>query len=223
MLFLFFSLLSAHADSGLPSWEALAQTDTWEQVATKRSDVGEVQIRHRRFDDLDCLEGRVLTQGDPATMVKVAADAASATEWSSAGLAAAKVLRESPPHVDYYQYLDVPNWTLVADRYWILRGTSMQEGTTHRFRWEQGVPDTVAEPARKDALARSSKAIEPPRNKGEWVFTQTPQGIDVRYRACADIGGSIPLWLQKMVAKSTLPDTVTDLVTEARRRAEGTR
>lgn len=216
-LLLLAGLTAALADA--PSWEQLDATDAWEQVATKSSDYGEVSIRHKRFDKLDCLEGRLLTPGDPDVMLAVAADAESALQWSSADLAAAEVIEEKPVHVDYYQYLDVPNWTLVADRYWILRGTMMREGTTRRFRWTR-VPDGVGEEARKDALARSSAAIEPPTNVGEWVFTQRNEGVDVRYRACADIGGAIPLWLQKLVAKSTLPDTVADLVRESRRRQE---
>ncbi len=216
------TLLALPAWAGLPTWSDLDASDAWEVVATKKSDVGEVIIRHRRFDDLDCLEGRVTTQGSPDAMLDVATDVEGALRWSSAPLADALDLGRTPGTIDYYQYLDVPDWTLVADRYWILRGTVLAEGDARRFRWGKGPPG-MGDQARTRALARNDGAIEPPKNVGEWVFSPVSGGVDVRYRACADIGGAIPLWLQKAVAKSTLPDTVVDLVVESRKRTPAPR
>lgn len=203
----------------VPTWADLAAAPNWPEVGRRNSDVGEVVIRHQRFTDIDCIEGRtVVPEVDLTTLVAVARDAESAMAWSTAGIVAAKVLADAGSYVDYYQYLDVPNWTLVADRYWILRGTVVKEPDTARFRWTRS-PEDVGADARADALGRAENAIEPPRNVGEWVFQSTPEGTAVHYRACVDVGGSIPMWVQKFVATRTLPDTVTDLITEARRRA----
>ncbi len=196
-------------------WGVLNNTDGWEDWGRKSSDVGDVAVRYKEIDGLRCIEGRTVVPEAPASLLRVAMDIESATRWSSQGLVASRTLVKSPDRVDYYQYLDVPNWTLVADRYWLLRGRVVREGAKTLFRWER-VEDAAYADAHAEAKERSTSAIEPPVNWGEWMFNPTEAGTDVAYRACVDVGGSIPDGIAQWVAKRTLPGTIADLVLEAR-------
>ena len=68
-------------------------------------------------------------------------------------------------------------------------------------------------------MTESGLAIEVPKNWGEWLFTPAGTGTDIKYRVCTEAGGSVPMWLQKLGAQRTLPDTVADLVREAKKRS----
>jgi hypothetical protein len=87
-----------------------------------------------------------------------------------------------------------------------------------RYRWEKLDAATAYPDVRTRALGISSGAIEPPATWGQWTFVRNAAGTVVNYRACADVGGSLPAGIRKWVATRTLPDTVADLVLEAQRR-----
>jgi len=201
-----------------PSFEPLSSADEWKKVAERNSDVGRVDVRLKRINDLPCLEGRVVVPESPESLWGVATDIPSATSWSSAGLTASEALGKGADWVDYFQYLDVPGWTLVADRFWVLRGKTLREGEDIRFRWWRESWQEVYPEAAERIATDHPKAIEPPINYGEWQFAPQEEGTLVVYRACADVGGSLPTSIQRFVASRTLPDTVADLVLEARRR-----
>ncbi|MCB9680970.1 MAG: hypothetical protein H6733_05810 [Alphaproteobacteria bacterium] len=200
-------------------WKVLADTSSWEKVATRDTDVGQVEVRHRKLGELHCLQGLVTTNVSPQALLDVAQDVKSAKRWTSAPLTESVQLKAGPGWIEYEQYLDIPDWTMVTDRYWVLRGEPVVvDDGGRRFRWTR-VSAQAAYPQLYERLSASGLALEVPVNWGEWFFTPGTGGTDVRYSVCTDVGGSIPAWLQKMAAQRTLPDTVADLVKEAQRRA----
>lgn len=205
-----------------PAWDALRAEEGWEEVATKATEFGEVRVLHRTIDEANCLQGVLTTTVPVERIVEVLLDVPSAVKWSSASLVYSDVVEELPGgEVVLMQYIDVPNWTLVADRFWIVRsGVKVLPDGERRYTWER-VPADRHPTVRDKAQAWAGKAIEPPVNWGEWMFRPSGGALQVRYRGCSDIGGAIPDWLQKLVASRTLPDTVADLVREARKRGGG--
>jgi hypothetical protein len=211
-------LLTTAALAAEPDWAALSSSD-WKHVAERSSDVGTVHVYRKEIGELTCLRGVAMTDLTPQELNAVVVDVPSATKWSSANLTASKLLSSSGTTIELYQYMDVPNWTLVADRYWVLRGVTSPVGDGGlRYRWERLPAQTAHPSAHADAMGRSSGAIEPPINWGEWSFVPKDGRVEVTYRGCADVGGSLPDSIQRLVATRTLPDTVADLVLEAQRR-----
>ena len=72
--------------------------------------------------------------------------------------------------------------------------------------------------AYRDFAAANPKAVEPPINVGGWYFKDAGAGVDITYLICTDAGGSIPYAIQNAATKKTLPDTVGDVVREAKKR-----
>jgi hypothetical protein len=201
-----------------PAWDVISDADGWKELATRKSDYGEVQVYVKEINSLACLQGILTADADVSRLLEVVTDIDSAVTWSSADLTDSKLLRRGPGTIDFYQYLDVPNWTLVADRYWFLRAEWESEDRGARFRWTRLDPDSTYADRRAEILDYNDRAVEPPINWGEWVFSNEGPTTEVRYRACADIGGVIPQSIQRWVATRTLPDTVADVVREAIRR-----
>ena len=201
-----------------PQWDSLETSAGWTSVSTRSSDIGPVQVYRKDIDGITCLQGVTTTPVSPQKLLDVVTDIPSSTRWSSATLAASDVVGRPGSRLHFYQYLDVPDWTLVADRYWVLEGRPEPVSGGFRFRWNRldaasAYPAVVAK-----AQAISSRVIEPPTNWGEWTFSATDGGTLVAYRACADVGGALPKDVQSWVATRTLPDTVADAVREAGRR-----
>jgi hypothetical protein len=61
-------------------------------------------------------------------------------------------------------------------------------------------------------------AVEPTVNVGSWVFDAGDSGVKMTYSICTRPGGSIPVAIQNAATRRTLPDTLGDVVREARRR-----
>lgn len=213
------SLSSSPAEAGEPPWEALWSSEGWEELSVRESDVGPVKVLHKKVDVLDCLQGVAQSDVGIPYLVKVAYDVNSAVSWSSADLTASEILKREGDAIVFHQYLDVPDWTLVADRFWYLRASAEDvDGGGKRFRWRR-VDGMTAFPDKTKVLVETNRAIEPPVNFGAWTFLPKEGGTQVIYRVCSDIGGAIPKWLQRAVATRTMPDTVADFVREAKRRA----
>jgi hypothetical protein len=210
------------ASAGEPAWSELRAVSGWVALATRASEVGEVHVYTKKIDEVPCLKGSVAADVRPEELLAVVRDVAGSMAWTSADLTASDVLRQGSDSVDFFQYLDVPDWTMVADRYWILRANwGPAAGAGLGFWWHR-IDRAVAYGEVHDrVLATNDRAVEPPINWGEWVFEPKGQGSLVHYVACADVGGSIPTSIQRFVATRTLPDTVTDLIREAQRRRSG--
>lgn len=212
---LLISLSLAFAD---PSHAAI-DAATWSELARKNhSEAGEILIQSASIEGVDCFRGVATTDVPGAKMLDVVADVEGAVSWSTAGLADAKLLAKNGNRMDYYQFLDVPGWTMASDRFWFL--TSVVESTDTRWslkwnRLEQGGAHKAAYDAFK---AKHSSAVEPPVNAGSWVFETTSTGTRMTYSVCTDSGGSIPAAVQSAATRKTLPDTLGDVVREARAR-----
>jgi hypothetical protein len=107
---------------------------------------------------------------------------------------------------------------MVYDRYWIMEGHTASIGDARRFRWNRidaakRYPAAVAR-----AQAIEAGAVEPPVSWGEWLFTPKNGLTEVSYRNCVDVGGRLPMSIQTWVATRTMPDTVADLIREAKKR-----
>jgi len=192
---------------------------SWSELTRKNhADAGEIVIKSTQIGGVDCFRGEATTDVAGSKLLDVVADVEGAVSWSTAGLAEAKLLAKSGNKLDYYQFLDVPGWTMASDRFWFL--TSVVESTDSKWslkwnRLENGGAHAEAYAAFK---ASHSSAVEPPVNVGSWVFEASDGGTRMTYSVCTDSGGSIPAAVQSAATRKTLPDTLGDVVREARTR-----
>ena len=219
---LLLALVATPAFAGGPTWSQIKGTTSWEHVADRdHDDAGTVNVSLAEIGGLKCLRGKATAAGDAGTYLDVAMDIKGSLNWSKAGLAVSEVLGTGAGTIDYYQLLDVPGWTGASDRFWFLRGTKVDEGARKIFWWdrmgERGGPHNARF---EEVAAEHPKAVEPPLNVGGWVFDQKGSDVEVSYYVCSDTGGSLPKALQYAAAKQTLPDTVGDLVREAKKRSK---
>lgn len=207
----------------VPTWSQISATTDWTVHTTKdHKHAGTVTVRKATVDGVQCWQGQVNVDVDPPYLLEVAMDIEGTMKWAStANVAEADVLSKSGGTMDYYQLMDVPGWTMSKDRYWFLRGRSSTQGSTTLFSWEKLDSGGDHGDVYDQFVIDHPKAIEPPINVGGWAFTATGDGTtDIEYTICTDAGGSIPENVQSLATSSTLPDTVGDLVREARKRAE---
>ncbi len=210
-------LLVLPALAGEADWDAL-NADGWEMISTSKNDVtGEIEVSLRYIAGTACLRGEVVVDVPPDTLFEVVTDIPGALEFSSETMLASRNLGQPGQH-EYYQHLDVPNWTMASDRYWVLRGEDRTVGEVRSFRWDRfdwktAYPELAAELAKDHA-----SAIEPQVNWGDWTFTPHEGRTNLVYRLCNDPGGSLPQWLQKAAATKTLPNSIVDIVREGLRR-----
>lgn len=191
----------------------------WAVVSTVNdADAGEVTISRATVDGVECFRGTAKTDVAPSTLLAVVADIDSSTRWSSAGLTEAKLLAKSGNELSYYQYLDVPGWTMSADRYWFLRSTVSVSPDKASLAWSRLVDGGGFAEVYQKVKTEHPDAVEPPVNVGSWTFTRSGASVDIVYAICTVPGGSIPVAIQNAATKKTLPNTVGDVVREARRR-----
>jgi hypothetical protein len=204
-----------------PQWSQLRSDGGWEHVATKKSSVGPVTVRSKAIDGMTCLEGDAKVRASARAMLDVADDMGSAGSWSSANLAESTELSRDADGFVLYQYLDLPAWTMTADRYWVIRGHVDHHGAGGRYSWDRASGAEFAN-VHEQAKRRSTSSLEPPVNFGEWTFSPEDTGARVRYRSCADFGGSVPDMVTSWLATTQVPQTLADLAQEAaRRQADG--
>ena len=217
---LFFALLPVALAAG-PTQAQIQGTTSWKEIATKSGkEAGEIKVLQATIAGIECFRGEAQISVPAATLLSVALDAEGATKWSSNDVTEAKILGKTANTVDYFQYLDTPGWTFSADRFWILRANVVRSGETLSMRWDRmGEQGGDYKDFYADVMQRHPDAIEPPINVGGWSFTTQADGTLIHYDICTNAGGSIPAGLQTMATKNTLPDTVNDLVKEAKRRA----
>lgn len=217
LLLLALSLPSASAMD--PRLQRLLDADGWQVAGDAEHDLlGKVVLSLKDVDGTQCLKGTATVQARGPTMLAVVQDIPSALSWSTAGLTDTRVLGQQGARVDYLQVLDVPDWTMAADRYWVLRGRNTwgSDGSAS-YRYER--TDPTAWPRVAEVLGTlSGTPIEPPTNYGRWTFTPAGGQTQVEYRSCAVFGGVVPAAIQSWIALQQLPATMEDLVREAGRR-----
>lgn len=199
---------------------AQMESAAWERYATREhDDAGKVEIFTAQIGGLPCFRASATTaDADAGTMLKVVMDVTGAKRWSSAGVTKAEVLSRAGNSMAYYQYLDVPGWTMTSDRFWFLQSVVVDEGTKKKLLWDK--LDVTGPYAQRyqQFKAQNPSAVEPPVNVGSWMFESRDFGVDVHYSICTDAGGSIPTAIQSAATRKTLPDTVGDVVREAKKR-----
>ncbi len=202
-----------------PSWSQM-KTATWEVSSTaSHKDAGKIDITKATVAGVECFGGEANTDVAPEKLLEVVADIEGAVKWSTAGLSQAETLaRISATEIDYFEYLDVPGWTMSSDRFWFLKGHIERGSDFTLLHWERLI-DGGPYKARWDAIkAENPSAIEPPTNVGAWWFTKAGDQTKIKYYICTDTGGSIPAFVQSAATKQTLPDTIGDVVREAKKR-----
>ena len=212
------ALLLLPAATAGPAWSQIVQPG-WTVLSTRQHpDAGAVEVRARTVGGVACFAAAATVDLPREALLGVATDIPSSVRWSTAGVQEAETFAKSAASLDFFQYLALPSWTLSADRFWFLHGIVERTATRSVFRWdrlEAGGPYT----ARYEAVREAHPgAVEPPINTGGWVFTAAEGGTRVEYYLCSDVGGSIPVTVQTLATTRTLPDTVGDVVREARRR-----
>lgn len=213
VLWLTVGALAANFDAALTDtgWELLTEAPT--------NEIGPVLLQTKRIDGERCLRGKVTVDVDPSHLLEVITDVPAAMEFSRERLRASRVLGRDGDAVHFVQHLDVPNWTMIADRFWVLSGSRRDEGSTviyawERFDWRTRYPTLAAE------LARDHKgAVEPTPNFGAWSLAPAGAGTAATYTLCSNAAGSLPEWLVRIATTKNFPNTIVDVVVEGRRRA----
>jgi hypothetical protein len=198
-----------------------AQMDSasWSQVTTaSHADAGTVTIWSASVGGIDCFRGTAVTEVGPDKLLSVVADVEGARTWSSAGISEAKLLSKSGNKLEYYQYLDVPSWTMSSDRFWFLQSTLESGAERAALQWSPLVNGGAHAAYYAEVKAAHPDAVEPSANVGSWVFERRSDGTHVTYSVCTLPGGSIPTMVQNAATRKTLPDTVGDAVRAARKR-----
>lgn len=205
-----------------PPWASLLGDEGWSQLATPTSPAGHtVDLRLKEIGGVPCLRGEVRGSWSVDTLFATASDIEGSPKFSSEKLLASEVLGRAGATMDYLQILDVPDWTMASDRFWVLRAERFEHNGGTGFRWQR-FDWKAAYPALATRLETDhAGAVEPDPNWGAWLFTPVEGGTLVRYHLCSNAGGSLPGWLQKAAATRTLPGTMGDLLVETARR-EGT-
>lgn len=201
-------------------YDALVSDEGWKPLDTVHTGAaGDVQLDVKQLET-PCLRASVTVDVPASILLDVVTDVPGAQRVTREKLVASQVLDQQGDRIEYYQHLDVPNWTLAADRYWVLRGerATGPDGPTFRWTrwdWRKDYPDLAA---RLDAEHPS--AIEPGVNWGAWTFSDDHGKTEAQYHLCSDAGGSLPGWVQRAAATRTLPNTVEDVVKAAFRRVK---
>ncbi len=202
-----------------PTWAEVEAIDDWIEHSTREhADAGTVTVQRTMLDEVYCFRAEATVELSPRALMAVALDFEGAIQWSGAGVTEAALLSQDGLVYDYYQFLDVPDWTFTKDRVWFLRGTVFQDGKALGMRWERLEEGGDHGEVYRDFFDRHPKAIEVPVNVGAWLFTPGESGTEVQYTVCSVQGGNLPVKLGMQVTTTTLPDNVGDLVREARRR-----
>ncbi len=194
-------------------WKAEAKIDA--------RDVGNVEVLRKDIGAIPCFQARAKAPVAQASLEEIVADVAGHRKWSTSGLTESKLLGRSDGGADYYQYLDVPNWTFASDRFWFIHGSMSHDANgAGIWRWKNLKNGGDYKDVYAQVVANHAGAVEPPVNVGVWWFKADGSGAtDVRYYLCTDSGGALPSSLANAATRRTLPDTVTDLIREAKKRA----
>lgn len=199
--------------------QAAIDSAGWSRVTTiQNANAGEVGIWKATVDGVECFRGTATTDVSPELLLDVVADVEGAKRWSSAGITDAKLLSRSSGKIAYYQYLDVPGWTMAADRFWFLTADLLRTPERAHLRWTPLPPGGPHTELYEKVKTDHPSAVEPTVNVGSWLFESGADGVKMVYSICTLPGGSIPVAIQNAATRRTLPDTLGDVVREARRR-----
>jgi hypothetical protein len=199
---------------------AQIEAASWAEISTRDTDdAGTVTVYQATVAGMTCFKGSAVTPAPVDKLLEVASDIPSATRWSTAGVTKSEFLQKGTSTLQYWQYLDTPGWTLASDRFWFVKASVGTSGDTSFVRWDELANGGDFAARFQEVRAAYPDAIEPAVNVGAWFFTRTDAGSRVDYEICTDPGGSIPVAIQIAAERRTLPDSLSDLVREAKKRA----
>ncbi|MBN2800601.1 MAG: hypothetical protein JXX28_15775 [Deltaproteobacteria bacterium] len=211
-------IAASAASAAVPTWDQI-QAASWSDYATKSHEsAGKVQVLSSTIQGMECFKGMADTLVPAEVLYQVAADITGTMKWSTAGVTEAELLSTSGADIYYYQYLDVPGWTMSADRFWFLHGHTARADGKITFTWDKPSEGGPHADRYKEVRAAHPDAVEPPVNVGGWVFTPVGGSTHIDYYICTDTGGYVPRTVQSAATTRTLPDTLGDLVREGRKR-----
>ena len=132
------------------------------------------------------------------------------------------IISQTSTTIDFWQYLDVPGWTLANDRFWFCHGVIMKDhggAGHHKWTWDKiegsRFPTQLAQ-----ARAIDEDSVETALNHGSWeVVPQAGGKVKLIYRVVSNPGGKLPKSAQKLATGTTLPDNLLQMEAEAKRRA----
>ena len=201
-----------------PTWAELKSEDGWAVQGTVHTDIGTVVVSKKMIDNFPCFRGVAEYNGllDIPLMIEIAADAESAMEWSSAGVAEAETLAKTNEYAEYYQFLDLP--FPMSDRYWFLRGYFEREGDVYYFRWKPLVAGGIHSARYQKVKTDYPDALETKINLGSWIVYSHDGKTHVEDRLCSHPNGSVPVSLQSIATSKTLPNNVAEIIKETKRR-----
>ena len=132
------------------------------------------------------------------------------------------VLGTTANTIDFWQYLDVPSWTLANDRYWFSRATISRDigGVSghHKETWQR-IDESAYPAALARAKATDEDAVMTPLNYGSWeVIPQGGGRTKLIYIVVSDPGGRLPKAAQAMATGKTLPDNLLQFEAAAKGR-----
>lgn len=209
-------LVAAHA----ANFDTLLATTGWSDIGKdNKPETGPMTLHLKEIDGVQCLRAVAHVDVPADTIYEVVTDVPAAREFSSETLLASRVLGSKGRAVHYYQHLDIPGWTMASDRYWVLEGRDASTEATRTFRWDRFDWRTQYPELARELDTEHPGAVEPVTNYGAWVLAAEGAGTRAEYYICSDPGGSLPEWLKKTAATKTLPNTVADVMREARKRA----
>ena len=202
-------------------FDALLSDSGWESVGSKSTnETGPMSLHAKTIAGTVCVRAVAEVDVPADTVYEVITDVPAAQRFSSETLLESRVLGRDGANVHYYQHLDVPGWTMASDRYWVLSGHEVRTESSRAFRWQRFDWKTAYPDLAKAIASEHPAAVEPLTNYGSWVFEAADGGkTRATYLICSDPGGSLPEWLKRQAATKTLPNTVQDVMREARKRA----
>lgn len=201
-----------------PTWKELYASDGWTYSHTTDTSVGKVKVYKKSVDSFPCFQGEATTDLDPKLIIEIAADAESAVDWSSADVTDAKELLRTKSYVDYYQYLDIP--FPLSDRYWFARGYFETDGDALLFRWDRLEKGGTHSDFYKEIKEKYPSAEETALNIGAWVVTPVDGKTKIQYLICTHPGGSVPDVFQSVGTEKTLPNNLSDIIKEGKKRTK---
>lgn len=220
-ILLIFSAFMAPTWASPPTHRSIESAE-WRHIANRHHDAaGNITVWNTEVSGTQCYKGMTTTKGDPKVMLDVVSDIVGTIQWSGAGVTEAKRLFQSKNKIDFYQFLDVPTWTMANDRQLFLTADIERKPHFIGFRWSRLHIDK-SHPYwdfYSGIRTKHPESIEPPVNVGGWYFSKKASNVEVSYVVCTDAGGVIPEGIQNEVTKRTLPDNLGDMLREAKKRS----
>jgi hypothetical protein len=203
--------------------KALFDDDGWTRL--KRRDRGGVAVYRKDLPGHDqaAYRGVKVMDVDPDVLCDAIFDVGNYKGLSDKiPLKASEVIAKTRTTVDFWQFLDVPSWSMAKDRFWFARLTVQRDvgGQEGRHRQSWRIIDAEQHPEHlAKARAINANAILAPLNYGGWDIRPLPDGrVELTFVVLSDPGGRLPKSAERLSTARTLPENLLQFEAEAKRR-----